>query len=86
MLFAELAPELGAVRGSRVETQIAQRPLADLSARLVARLPDVRLLDARLARLGKPDEPISSTQPETNRWAAPIAVTTGLSTLLSLAD
>ena len=86
-LFAELAPELGATRGSRVETQIARRPLTELSTRLLARLPDVRLLDARMARLGKPDEPISATQPvEPNRWAAPIAITTGLSALLTLAD
>jgi hypothetical protein len=87
-LFAQLEPELKARRGSQVEKLLARRPLVAVSARLSARLHSLRLLDARRPRIGKIDEPISASQPSdlVNRWAAPIAITTGLSAVLTLAD
>ncbi len=86
-LFEVLEPELRAA-GSKVERQLAKRPLIDVSRRLEARLGMVRLLDARRPRLGKPDEPISATQPasDVGRWAVPVAATTGLTVMLALAD
>ena len=81
-------PDLKAQAGSEVETLVASRPLVDVSARLLARLPHVRLLDARQPRVGRIDEPISATQPaaSANRWAAPVAATAGLTAMLTLAD
>ena len=87
-LFAALAPDLRGQAGSVVETLVANRPLVDVSARLRARLPQLRRLDARPPRIGRIDEPISSSQPAApaNRWAAPVAATAGLTALLTLAD
>lgn len=87
-LFDALQPELRAQAGSEVETLIARKPLVDVSARLLARLPYLRLLDARQARVGRIDEPISAAQPAqaANRWTAPVAATAGLSLMLTLAD
>lgn len=87
-LFEALEPELRASAASKVERQLAKRPLIDVSRRLEVRLGMVRLLDARRPRLGKPDEPISATQPATDvgRWAVPVAATTGLTVMLALAD
>ncbi len=87
-LFAQLEPELKAQAGSQVEKMLAKRPLVDLSARLQARLGAVRLLDARRPRLGRADEPISLAHPanEVGGWAAPVALATGLSAMLALAD
>ena len=87
-LFEALEPELRMANGSKVERQLAKRPLIDVSRRLEARLGMVRLLDARRPRLGKPDEPISATQPasDVGRWAVPVAATTGLTVMLALAD
>ncbi len=87
-LLAELAPAVAGLSGSRVETQLAKRPLRAVSARLLARLPHLRVLDARRPRLGRVDEPITATQPATGTagWAAPAAATAGLSMMLALAD
>lgn len=87
-LFAALEPELTAQPGSKVERVLAEPPLIDVSARLMARLPHLRLLDARQARLGPGEEPITAEQPAeaANGWAAPVAATAGLSLLLTLAD
>jgi len=87
-LFEALEPELRMGNGSKVERQLAKRPLIDVSRRLEARLGMVRLLDARRPRLGKPDEPISANQPasDVGRWAVPVAATTGLTVMLALAD
>lgn len=87
-LFDALRPELEARPGSEVETLIAKRPLVDVSARLVARLPQLCLLDARQPRVGRVDEPISAAQPAQagNRWATPAAATAGLTLVLTLAD
>jgi hypothetical protein len=86
-LFDALRAEL-ASPGGEVETLIATRPLAEVSARLLARLAPLRLLDARRPRVGGVDEPISATQPApaASRWAAPAAAAAGLSVVLALAD
>lgn len=87
-LFDALEPELRALPGSKVEHLVAKRPLIEVSKRLEERLGTVRLLDARRPRVGKPDEPISATQPasDVGRWAVPVAATTGLTVMLALAD
>jgi len=87
-LFAGLAPDLKLPAGSALETLVASRPLVDVSARLLQRWPQLRLLDARAPRVGRIDEPISATQPApaVSRWAAPVAATAGLSVVLTLAD
>ena len=87
-LFGGLQPELKAQAGSEVETLIARKPLVNVSARLLARMPHLRLLDARRPRVGSVDEPISATQPvpAASNWAAPAAATAGLSLMLTLAD
>jgi hypothetical protein len=87
-LFDEVESELRASPGGRVERLLAKRPLVEVSKRLEARLGTVRLLDARRPRLGKPDEPISASQPasDVGRWAVPIAATSGLTVMLALAD
>ena len=87
-VFDALRPALNAQAGCEVETLIANQPLVDVSARLLARLPHLRLLDARRARFGRIDESISVTQPAlaAGRWAAPMAATAGLSVMLMLAD
>jgi hypothetical protein len=87
-LFGALEPSLREKAGNRVERLIAKRPLIEVSRRIEARLGVVRLLDARRPRLGKPDEPISASQPATDvgRWAVPVAATTGMTVMLALAD
>lgn len=87
-LFAALEPELKACPGNRVDKQLAKRPLHEVAARLEARLAPLRLLDARRPRLGQVDEPISAEEPaaDVGRWVAPLAITTGLSAVLALAD
>lgn len=52
-LFGALQPELRAQADSQVETLIAKRPLVEVSARLLARLPHLRLLEARQPRTGR---------------------------------
>ena len=87
-LLAQLAPELAARTGSQVERMVASRPLTDVSARLAARLPDVRLLDARRPTLGKPHEPLTTMQPPEGgrRWAGTVAMAGGFTAMLALAD
>ena len=87
-LFAALEPALKARADSRVETLIAHRSLVTVSARLAARLPRLRLLDARRASVGRVDEPVSATQPGpiASPWAASVTAAAGLSLVLTLAD
>jgi hypothetical protein len=87
-LFGQLEPPLRSRAGSQVEKLLAKRRLIDVSARLEARFGPIRLLDARRPRVGKTDEPITATQPADapHRWAAPMALTTGLSAVLALSD
>ena len=87
-VFARLEPELTARAGSQVEKLLPRRPLAEISARLQARLPGVRLLDARRPRLGHVDEPLTATQPSAGgaRESGVVAAATGLAAMLALAD
>jgi hypothetical protein len=74
--------------GSRVDKMLARRPLIEVATRLDQRLGNVKVFDARRPRLGKPDEPLStdSVANELSRWTYPVAITTGLSAMLALAD
>lgn len=87
-LFGRLEPLLREVPGSKVEKMLVKRPLNEVSERLRTRLGSVRLLDARLPRVGKSDEPVSAAQPAQGKsaWAYPVAATAGLSAVLTLAD
>jgi hypothetical protein len=87
-LFAALEPALKACPGSRVDKQLAKRPLREVAARLEARLTPLRLLDARRPRLGQIDESIGAEPPAANAgtWVAPLAMTTGLTAVLAFAD
>ena len=86
-LFAALEPGFSAQPGSQVETLLAGRPLIQVTAKLEARLNNLRLLDARRPRLGAVDEPITAAQPgATGAYAGPVAAATGLALMLALAD
>lgn len=87
-LFAKVEPVLKTNGGSRIEKMVARRPLIELATRIDQRLGGVKVFDARRPRLGQPDEPVSASTPEKeiSRWAYPVAVTTGLSAMLALAD
>jgi hypothetical protein len=87
-VFDVLDADLRSLPGGQIEHIVAKRPLVEVSRRLEARFGTLRLLDARRPRLGKPDEPISASQPASNvgRWAVPVAATTGLTVMLALVD
>jgi len=87
-LFAQIEPDLKAHTGNRVERVLASQPLIEVAARLKARLPGVRLLDARRPALGRNEEPLTAAQPAdaANRWAGSVAAATGLTAVLALAD
>lgn len=87
-LFAQLEPELASREGSRVDRQIASRPLVDVSGRLVARWPGLRLLDARRPAVGRADEPITLTQPTepASGLAGAVVAAGSVAAMLSLAD
>lgn len=87
-LFDALTPALRAGAGNLVETHVPRGALAEEAARLQARLPNLRLLDARQHRIGRFDEPIVSSQPAASGavWAAPASATAGLTMMLALAD
>jgi len=87
-LFAQLEPPLRDAAGSPVDKLLARRPLVEVSRRLAARHGVLRLLDARRPQIGRVDEPISDQQPQgaSSRWAGPVAATTGLAAMLTLAD
>lgn len=85
--FAQIEADLKANPRNKFEKILATRPPIEMAGRLEARLGSLRLLDARRSRLGKPEEPLTATQPtEKPGWTLPIAATTGLSAMLSLAD
>lgn len=89
-LFAALEPELRAHGAAAIEKMIAQRPLVELSQRLSARLPQLRVLDARRVHLGRSEEPLTPDQPPSEgrgeRAAGTIAAASSLGALLILAD
>jgi len=90
-VFEALQPELKALMartGNVVETLTADKPLVQVSARLLERLTQLRLLDARLLRVGRIEEPITGAQPAqaANRWAAPVVAIAALALMLPLTD
>jgi hypothetical protein len=87
-LFSQVEPMLKVQPGVRVEKMLARKPLLELATRLDQRLGGIKVFDARRPRLGRPDEPVSADAPvrEFSRWTAPVALTTGLSAMLALAD
>ncbi|MBX3622411.1 MAG: hypothetical protein KF891_20795 [Rhizobacter sp.] len=87
-LFTQVEPWLKAQPGSQVEKMVAKRPLIDVAMRLDQRLGNVKVFDARRPRLGRPDEPVAAGAPahEVSRWTYPVAISTGLSAVLALAD
>jgi hypothetical protein len=85
--FADVEPELKANPRNKLEKVLANRSPMDMASRLEARLGSVRLLDARRPRVGKAEEPLTAAQPNAKPgWTLPLAATTGLSAMLSLAD
>ena len=87
-LFGQIDPALRAHPGTEVEKLLASRPLTEVSARLQARWPGLRLLDARRPALGRQDEPLTAAQPagSAEAWAGTVAVTGGLTAVLALVD
>jgi hypothetical protein len=85
---AEVESALKTQAGNTVERVVPKRSLIDTTSRLQARLGQLRLLDARRPRLGKPDQPLTATQPSAAEagWVQPVAVATGLSAMLALVD
>jgi hypothetical protein len=84
-LFEQLRPQL---KGGRTETLLAKRPLAEVAARLRSEYgTGMRVLDARRPKLGSPGESVSPQPPrDEQRWAVPLAVSSGLSVVLVLSD
>lgn len=88
-LFAELQPAWGDGTRVHVQTLVAKGPLNSLLSRLRLRWgSELEVLDARRPRLAHVAEPLSAPAvPEPpRRWALPIAVTSGVSLVLTLAD
>ena len=86
--FARLEADIKVDPRNRIEKILASRSPSDMAKRLEARLGSLKLLDARRPLLGKPEEPLTVSQPpsQTGGWSLPIAATTGLSAMLALAD
>lgn len=87
-LLAQLQPMFTAPSQQLQETLVAEVPLPDVVQRLRERLgPSLELFDARKPRLGAGlESPERQAPPESSRWLAPIAVTSGMSLVLALAD
>ena len=86
-LKTKLAPVFGA---ASVEWDLARGPLEETGRRLRRRFgTELRLLDARRPKLGAPLQPLDAQQAApsvADRWATPVAVTSGLSVMLALTD
>ena len=87
-LLAQLTPVFSSHDQSLLETVVAEEPLPSVVQRLHERLgPRLEMFDARKPRLGATlESPERQTQPEPKRWLAPIAVSSGMSLVLALAD
>ena len=87
-LLAKVEVLFEAQPGVKIEKMVAKRPLLDVAVRLDQRLGGIKVFDARRPRLGKPDEPLAAgaESQELSRWTYPVAISTGLSAMLALAD
>lgn len=87
-LFDDLLPTFKAQPGTSVEAMLAKGPLVDISKSLRSRFAEVRVLDARRPKLGHTSEVLDVEQPaaQAPNWTYPVAVTSGLSVVLALAD
>ena len=88
-LLATLTPLFARCPADSVESLLARDPLVRVTAQLRKRLgPELRVFDARRPKLGQALEPVTAAQPSerSTRWAAPIALSSGLSALLALSD
>lgn len=82
-LFARLAPMFDAPP----QTRMADAALHEVVQRLKREHGEgLQLLDARRPRLGVDAEPLVPTLIPANHWAVPVAVSSGLSVMLALAD
>jgi hypothetical protein len=87
-LFEELRPKLV---GARVDTLVARRPLPEVAQQLQLRHGrGLRMIDARRPRMGHAHEALPAdlveATPMQDRWTVPIALTSGLSLVLTLSD
>jgi hypothetical protein len=87
-LFDQLRPQLP---GGRIDTLVARRPLPEVAQQLQLRHGrGLRLVDARRPRAGHAHEALPAdlveAAPLQDRWTVPIAVTSGLSLVLTLSD
>jgi hypothetical protein len=82
-LFAQLAP----LFETAPQTVVADARLDEVVQRLRRQHGDsLQLLDARRPRMGEAQEPLVPTLIPANRWALPVALSSGLSVVLALAD
>jgi hypothetical protein len=87
-LFEEMRPKLV---GARVDTLVARRPLPEVAQQLQLRHGrELRMIDARRPRMGHAHEALPAdlveATPMQDRWTVPIALTSGLSLVLTLSD
>jgi hypothetical protein len=87
-LFEQLRPQLP---GARMDTLVARRPLPEVAQQLQLRHGrGLRLVDARRPRVGHVHEALPAdlveAAPMQDRWTVPIAITSGLSLVLTLSD
>ena len=88
-LFGQLKPLFRAQPAEQLQTLVAQGPLLQLVEQLRREHGNgLQLLDARRPRLGAADEPVAPVPPggAGQRWAVPLAVSSGVSMVLALAD
>jgi hypothetical protein len=88
-LFESVLPLFDGQPAGRPDTEVAHGPLLQVVAQLRRRHGDaLQVLDARCPRLGTSQEPLVPASPDDagNRWALPIALSSGVSVVLALAD
>jgi hypothetical protein len=87
-LFGELQPLWSGAAAGTVETMVAKAPVPAEVFRLRQRIgTQLVTIDARRARAGAPNIPIDGKPVSAaKRWAVPIALTSGLSLAMALAD
>lgn len=85
--FASIETDLKLNPRSKVESILATRPPIEMVGRLEARLGKLRLLDARRARVGRPEAPLTGAQPAARDGKSlPMFAATSFGAMLALAD